>query len=228
MTPKRISVINISPPRINQPTVETTVISLSSLCDCLTLFILHCLTVSDHVRAPFQKRSLKSTACASTSSNALLPDTLHPNQDPPLHPGPPSVPLVNNRKGSLLPRRPGADPSKLRLSISGPGDTAARPPAQSRLNRARSLPVKYRYHPSNAMLLNHSRHCRLPPRWDASASNPACPVTPPPPLSFLLHDGSRWTSCCCCFAQIYPLTQRPGGWTGSPVKPVRGGVGGRS
>ncbi|TWW78960.1 Calcium-activated potassium channel subunit alpha-1 BK channel BKCA alpha [Takifugu flavidus] len=119
-----------------------------------------CKRLSDHVRPSFQKRSIKPTACASTSntSNALLPDTLHPHQDPPLHPGPPSVPLVNNRKGSLLPRRPEADPSKLRLSISGPGDMAARPLAQSRLNRARSLPVKYRYHPSNAMLLNHSRH----------------------------------------------------------------------
>lgn len=158
------------------------------------------LTVSDDVRPSFQNRSIKTTGCASTSniSNAFLPDTLHPNQDLPLNPGSLSIPLVNNRKGSLLPRRPapapgpglGADPSKLRLSISGPGDVAARPLAESRLSRARSLPVKYRYHPSNAMLLSHSRHCRLPPRWDASASNPACSA--PPPRLFdcmMVHSG---------------------------------------
>lgn len=37
------------------------------------------------------------------------------------------------------------------------------------------------------------------------------PVTPPVlplPPSFLLHDGSLWTSCCC-FARIDPLTLRP-------------------
>lgn len=130
-------------------------------------FILHCLTVMDEVRPSFQNRSVKTTGCASTSitSNAFLPNTLQPNQDPLVNSGSFNIPLVNNRKGSLLPRGPGprADPSKLRLSISGPGDVAARPLAESRLNRARSLPVKYRYHPSNAMLLSHSRHRRLPP-----------------------------------------------------------------
>lgn len=184
--------------------------------------ILHCLTVSDEVRPSFQNRSIKPTGCASASitSNASLPDAVRPNQDPPPNPGPLSVPLVNNRKGSLLPRRPGAgagagaDPSKLRLSISGPGDVAAGPLAESRLSRARSLPVKYRYHPSNAMLLSHSRHCRLPPRWDASASNPACPAPPPVFFYFIfLHEGWFWTSCCC-FARIHSLTQRP-------AKPVR-------
>lgn len=133
----------------------------------LTLFILHCLTVMDEVRPSFQNRSVKTTGCTSTSitSNAFLPNTLHPNQDPLVNPGTINIPLVNNRKGSLLPMGPGpgAAPSKLRLSISGPGDVAARSLAESRLNRARSLPVKYRYHPSNAMLLSHSRHCRLPP-----------------------------------------------------------------
>ncbi|XP_071062952.1 calcium-activated potassium channel subunit alpha-1a-like isoform X1 [Pseudochaenichthys georgianus] len=49
-----------------------------------------------------------------------------------------SVPLVNNRKGSLLP--PAKPP---RLGITGSGDL-------SRLPRARSLPVKYRYHPSHS------------------------------------------------------------------------------
>lgn len=135
--------------------------------DFLTLFILHCLTVMDEVRPSFQNRSIKTTGCTSTAitSNAFLPNTLHPNQDPLVSPASINIPLVNNRKGSLLPRGPGPgpDPSKLRLSISGPGDVAARSQVESRLNRARSLPVKYRYHPSNAMLLSHSRHCRLPP-----------------------------------------------------------------
>ena len=70
-----------------------------------------------------------------------------------------SVPLVNNRKGSLLP-----------LSFRGSGDLgqAGRLPGvaeeSSRLQRARSLPVKYRYHPShsNNATLSH-RHCKGPP-----------------------------------------------------------------
>ncbi|KAI3362703.1 hypothetical protein L3Q82_001770 [Scortum barcoo] len=121
-----------------------------------------CKRLMDEVRPSFQNRSVKTTGCTSTSitSNAFLPNTLHPNQEPLVHPGTINIPLVNNRKGSLLPMGPGPgpDPSKLRLSISGPGDVAARSLADSRLNRARSLPVKYRYHPSNAMLLSHSRH----------------------------------------------------------------------
>uniref|UniRef100_UPI0037E7354F calcium-activated potassium channel subunit alpha-1a isoform X9 n=1 Tax=Semicossyphus pulcher TaxID=241346 RepID=UPI0037E7354F len=126
-------------------------------CGCKRLIYL-----MDEVRPSFQKRSVKTTGCTSTSitSNAFLSNSLHPNQEPLVNPGKVNVPLVNNRKGSLLPvgPGPGADPSKLRLSISGPGDVTARSLAESRLNRARSLPVKYRYHPSNAMLLSHSRH----------------------------------------------------------------------
>lgn len=133
----------------------------------LTLFVLHCLTVMDEVRPSFQNQILKTTGCISTSiaSNAFLPNTLHPNQDPLVNPGAVNIPLVNNRKGSLLPMRlgPRDDPSQLRFSISGPGDVTTRSLTDSRLNRARSLPVKYRYHPSNAMLLSHSRHCRLAP-----------------------------------------------------------------
>ncbi|XP_049927346.1 calcium-activated potassium channel subunit alpha-1a isoform X2 [Epinephelus moara] len=121
-----------------------------------------CKRLMDEVRPSFQNRSVKTTGCNSTSitTNAFLPNNLHPNQEPLFNPGKLNIPLVNNRKGSLLPMGPGlgADPSKLRLSISGPGDVAARSLAESRLNRARSLPVKYRYHPSNAMLLSHSRH----------------------------------------------------------------------
>ncbi|XP_054874946.1 calcium-activated potassium channel subunit alpha-1a isoform X2 [Amphiprion ocellaris] len=120
-----------------------------------------CKRLMDEVRPSIQNRSVKTTGCNSTSitSNAFLPNALHPNQDLLVNPGT-HIPLVNNRKGSLLPMGPGprADPSQLRLSISGPGDVAARSLAESRLNRASSLPVKYRYHPSNAMLLSHSRH----------------------------------------------------------------------
>ncbi|TKS85697.1 Calcium-activated potassium channel subunit alpha-1 BK channel BKCA alpha [Collichthys lucidus] len=118
-----------------------------------------CKRLMDEVRPSFQNRSVKTTGCTSTSitSNAFLHNTLHPDQDPLVNQSKINIPLVNNRKGSLLPMGPGpgADPSKLRLSISGPGDVAARSLAESRLNRARSLPVKYRYHPSNAMLLSH-------------------------------------------------------------------------
>lgn len=80
-----------------------------------------------------------------------------------------SVPLVNNRKGSLLPP---AEPPALRLSFMGSGDLGqvGRLPGvaeeASWLQRARSLPVKYRYHPShsNNATLSH-RHCKghLPP-----------------------------------------------------------------
>ncbi|XP_047459013.1 calcium-activated potassium channel subunit alpha-1a isoform X1 [Mugil cephalus] len=121
-----------------------------------------CKRLLDEVKPSFQKRSIKATGCITNSitSNAFLPNALHPNQNHLVSPV--TVNLVNNRKGSLLPvgpgPGPGADPLKLRLSISGPGDVGSRSLAASRLNRARSLPVKYRYHPSNSMLLSHSRH----------------------------------------------------------------------
>ncbi|KAM8851620.1 calcium-activated potassium channel subunit alpha-1a isoform 10-T10 [Synchiropus picturatus] len=118
-------------------------------------FKADCNLVTDEVRPTFQNRSVKTTGCTSITSNAFQPNTLHPNPDPLVNQSTVNVPLVNNRKGSLLPLGQAPDPSKLRLSISGPGDAAARSLAESRLNRARSLPVKYRYHPSNAMLLSH-------------------------------------------------------------------------
>ncbi|KAM9809381.1 calcium-activated potassium channel subunit alpha-1a isoform 18-T22 [Syngnathus typhle] len=117
-----------------------------------------CKRLTDDVRASFQKRSVKTSAgCPSTAitSNALSPNALQSNQNASVKPGAINVPLVNNRKGSLLPT-PAARHTKLRLSISVPED--ARSLAESRLNRARSLPVKYRYHPSNAMLHSHSSH----------------------------------------------------------------------
>lgn len=90
-------------------------------------------------------------------------------------PPPVSVPLVNNRKGSLLPP---AVPSALRLSTMGTGAPVIPPrrrPAAavaaaageaSRIQRARSLPVKYRYHsghPSNATLSHKHRKPPPPP-----------------------------------------------------------------
>lgn len=162
------------------------------------------------VRPSFQNRSVKTTGCNSSSSSTtnafLLPDNLPPDQDPLFNPGKLNIPLVNNRKGSLPPTGPasGSHPSQLRLSISGPGDVVTRSKAEGRLNRARSLPVKYRYHPSNATLLSHSRHCRLPPptpfpQRDASVSNPClcrCFFS----WLCLLHGGSLGWSYC--FAQI--------------------------
>lgn len=80
---------------------------------------------------------------------------------PPVH-----VPLVNNRKGSLLPP---AMPSALRqVGARVPVIPPRRRPAAAvaaagevnRIQRARSLPVKYRYHsghPSNTTLSHQHR-----------------------------------------------------------------------
>ncbi|XP_034148638.1 calcium-activated potassium channel subunit alpha-1a isoform X1 [Esox lucius] len=145
-------------------------------CGCKRLIYL-----KDEVRTSLQNRSVKTANCTSsncTSSNYTSPSTsavtsnsTHP-QPPPRHthrkdPLAPqgvagSVPLVNNRKGSLLPLGVGpGHRGEVRLSISGlgGGDVAGRAQAeQSRLVRARSLPVKYRYHPGNASL--HGRSSR--------------------------------------------------------------------
>ncbi|XP_061646785.1 calcium-activated potassium channel subunit alpha-1a isoform X6 [Phyllopteryx taeniolatus] len=119
-----------------------------------------CKRLMDDVRPSFQNRSVKTSGCPPTAitSNAFSHNALQSNQDALVKPGAINIPLVNNRKGSLLPTgpAPAARHSKLRLSISVPED--ARSLAESRLNRARSLPVKYRYHPSNAMLHSHSSH----------------------------------------------------------------------
>lgn len=101
-----------------------------------------------------------------------------------------SVPLVNNRKGSLLPP---TEPSTLRLSFMGSRDLGqvGRLPGvaeeASRLHRARSLPVKYRYHPShsNNATLSH-RHCKGHP-----------PLTSPPPFP------------SSCLAGLYSTTAQP-------------------
>eukprot|EP00063_Salmo_salar_P096167 XP_014071002.1 PREDICTED: calcium-activated potassium channel subunit alpha-1-like isoform X6 [Salmo salar] len=133
-------------------------------------FKADCNLVKDEVRSSLQNRSIKIANCTSPpstiTSNAMRPQALpRPSlhQDPPVPQGEvTAVPLVNNRKGSLLPPGVGlglGPHGGFRLSISGPGrgDTAGRALAeQSRLNRARSLPVKYCYHPSNASLHGHS------------------------------------------------------------------------
>ncbi|KAM9848106.1 calcium-activated potassium channel subunit alpha-1a [Aulostomus maculatus] len=166
--PKRIKKCGCKRPKykyngyVRSPDGATTPGNSGSQKEAGVRFKADCNLVMDEVRPSLQKRSVKTTGCTSTSitSNAFLPNTLHPHQDPLAKPDTINIPLVNNRKGSLLPvgPGPGAHPSQLRLSISGPGDTVGRSLAESRLNRARSLPVKYRYHPSNAMLLSHSRH----------------------------------------------------------------------
>lgn len=99
-----------------------------------------------------------------------------------------SVPLVNNRKGSL---RSPAVASALRLSLTGSRDLAqvGRLPAvaeeASRLQRARSLPVKYRYHSSNATL--SQRQCK----------GHAPPSTALLPLSRPVLKHSTTKACAC-------------------------------
>ncbi|MEQ2172082.1 hypothetical protein GOODEAATRI_017368 [Goodea atripinnis] len=82
------------------------------------------------------------------------------------------VPLVNNRKGSLLPL---SKPSTLKLSLVGSRDLAqtGQLPGVTeetrRLQRVQSLPVKYRYHPGHSSITTLSqRQCKsqlphLPP-----------------------------------------------------------------
>ncbi|XP_048060251.1 calcium-activated potassium channel subunit alpha-1a isoform X1 [Megalobrama amblycephala] len=85
-----------------------------------------CKRIKEEVRATFQNRSNK------LANSMAVPNTL-PSVLPVVECSTSAVPLVNNRKGSLLLLAP---PSQSRLSLAG-------------LNRARSLPGKYRYRPSN-------------------------------------------------------------------------------
>ncbi|XP_026080104.1 calcium-activated potassium channel subunit alpha-1a isoform X1 [Carassius auratus] len=84
-----------------------------------------CKRIKEEVIPTFQKRSIK------LASSMAVPNTL-PSVLPVIECSTTAIPLVNNRKGSLLPL---ALPSQSRLSLAG-------------LNRARSLPGKYRYRPS--------------------------------------------------------------------------------
>ncbi|XP_058841033.1 calcium-activated potassium channel subunit alpha-1-like isoform X12 [Acipenser ruthenus] len=95
-----------------------------------------CKRLKEEARPTDQTQSSKSY----NTSNALL--NAKSFEEPVL--------LVNNRKGSLyLP----SDPSVLRLSLMNPNEPGR--PAPSRLQRACSLPVKYRYH-SGSSAVNHS------------------------------------------------------------------------
>ncbi|XP_056104094.1 calcium-activated potassium channel subunit alpha-1a isoform X10 [Rhinichthys klamathensis goyatoka] len=81
-----------------------------------------CKRIKEEVRATFQNPSIE------LANSMAVPNTL-PSVLPVVGCSTTAVPLVNNRKGSLLPPAP---PSQSRLSLAG-------------LNRARSLPGKYRY-----------------------------------------------------------------------------------
>ncbi|XP_051779692.1 calcium-activated potassium channel subunit alpha-1a isoform X4 [Erpetoichthys calabaricus] len=96
-----------------------------------------CKRLKDEVKPIYQNQSYK----VYTATNSLLkPKTFEELFEP--------VPLVNNRKGSLY--LPGDRSLRLGpVSLSEHGR-----PAPSRLQRACSLPVKYRYHPSSSAV-NH-------------------------------------------------------------------------
>ncbi|XP_039629008.1 calcium-activated potassium channel subunit alpha-1a isoform X2 [Polypterus senegalus] len=96
-----------------------------------------CKRLKDEVKPIYQNQSYK----VYTATNSLLrPKTFEELFEP--------VPLVNNRKGSLY--LPGDRSLRLGpVSLSEHGR-----PATSRLQRACSLPVKYRYHPSSSAV-NH-------------------------------------------------------------------------
>ncbi|XP_036429921.1 calcium-activated potassium channel subunit alpha-1a isoform X1 [Colossoma macropomum] len=92
-------------------------------------------SLKEEVKPTFQNRTIK-VANSMAVPNAL-PNAVGSSLQPVVERSVvASVPLVNNRKGSLLPPVP---PSRRRLSLAG-------------LNRARSLPGKYRYHPSSSTL----------------------------------------------------------------------------
>ncbi|KAL2078597.1 hypothetical protein ACEWY4_026282 [Coilia grayii] len=119
-------------------------------------------SIKDEVRIPYQTQALNFNP-SSVSQVQTSPSSGVVSSS--------SVPLVNNRKGSLW--LPSTSSSLLRLSISGSrelgtigagggtgvavGMGLGQGMDDSRLQRARSLPVKYRYHPSHGStsMLNH-------------------------------------------------------------------------
>ncbi|KAM9395583.1 calcium-activated potassium channel subunit alpha-1a-like isoform 7-T7 [Salvelinus alpinus] len=174
--PKRIKKCGCKRPKykyngyVRSPEGATTPGKTGSQKETGVRFKADCNLVKDEVRSSLQNPSIKISNCTAPSS-CITSNAIHPQAPPrpsrhkdPLAPrdADPAVPLVNNRKGSLLPPRVGlglGSHGGLRFSISGPsrGDGTGRALAeQGRLNRARSLPVKYRYHPSNAALHDHS------------------------------------------------------------------------
>ncbi|XP_040176561.1 calcium-activated potassium channel subunit alpha-1 isoform X2 [Rana temporaria] len=97
------------------------------------------------------KRPTKKEARLSVHRLSFLPQNVTSNSVPKLSPEPQEpVPLVNNRKGSLfLP----CDPSLLRLQLLNSSDTGKI--SNLGLQRALSLPGKYRYHPKQPVFNQH-------------------------------------------------------------------------
>lgn len=108
-----------------------------SICVATADLIFHYLAVKDEVRPTYQNRLVKSHDGTADAVHRARPSAEAAEL----------VPLVNNRKGScLLP------------STLGSGEVGRAPASQ--LQRARSLPVKYRYRPSNSTCARRAR--RLP------------------------------------------------------------------
>ncbi|CAG5905373.1 unnamed protein product [Menidia menidia] len=101
-----------------------------------------------YIKSIKNKQQIQSSAYQFKSTKLSLSTANQACNGPPTRAAAVSVPLVNNRKGSLLSP---TDPSTLRLSLIGSRDLAPvsklRGVAEesSMLQRARSLPVKYRY-----------------------------------------------------------------------------------
>ncbi|XP_077310124.1 calcium-activated potassium channel subunit alpha-1 isoform X6 [Lithobates pipiens] len=97
------------------------------------------------------KRPTKKEARLSVHRLSFLPQNVTSNSVPKLSPEPQEpVPLVNNRKGSLfLP----CDPTLLHLQLLNSSDTGKI--SNFGLQRALSLPGKYRYHPKQSVFNQH-------------------------------------------------------------------------
>lgn len=122
-----------------QSTVKVTFIYRSRLCLCYLINNNY----SDINQTHKQNKHKPETASSSAPGDPSFPPSYlsahlnhHLENSRGQQSTPELVPLVNNRKGSLLP-----PPRKRHLAQAEDG---------KRLQRAQSLPVKYRYHPSNA------------------------------------------------------------------------------
>ncbi len=137
------------------------------MADSLHCLIMNvsCLTVNDELSPTFQPQNPKPTLmraqCAVRAPPAVLGVRV-------------SVPLVNNRKGSLL------SPAALylhRLSLASSRElyqsssTGTGASDATRLHRACSLPVKYRYHSSHGSTSTIGPHtfCKTRPGFVGNA-----------------------------------------------------------
>lgn len=118
---------------------------LRTMADCLRCLIMNvsCLTVNDELSPTFQLQNPKPVLMRAQSAVRAPPAVSGVRV---------SLPLVNNRKGSLL------SPAALylhRLSLASSRELYQSSSActgasdATRLHRACSLPVKYRYHSSH-------------------------------------------------------------------------------